>query len=79
MKIPRLYEYHVRTGMNEECEITWALMRTNQITKTVVKLKTGTHYDALNAHDWMCGCGHWNGCNLSRCACCCRDPNGVNE
>ena len=25
-------------------------------------------------HDWYCGCGHWNGCNLSVCAMCGRTP-----
>jgi hypothetical protein len=25
-------------------------------------------------HDWYCGCGHWNGANLSICACCGRSP-----
>ena len=23
-------------------------------------------------HDWMCGCGHWNGPNLAVCGCCTR-------
>jgi hypothetical protein len=26
-------------------------------------------------HDWYCGCGHWNGANLSFCAACRREPN----
>lgn len=25
-------------------------------------------------HDWYCGCGHWNGANLSKCAVCSRKP-----
>jgi hypothetical protein len=25
-------------------------------------------------HDWCCGCGHWNGSNLSVCAVCGRKP-----
>jgi len=26
-------------------------------------------------HDWYCGCGHWNGSNLSVCARCGRTPS----
>jgi hypothetical protein len=26
-------------------------------------------------HDWYCGCGHWNGCNLTICALCGRTPS----
>jgi len=29
-----------------------------------------------NDHHWCCGCGHWNGANLSTCAVCGRKPNG---
>ena len=25
-------------------------------------------------HDWYCGCGHWNGANLTVCAVCGRQP-----
>ena len=25
-------------------------------------------------HDWLCGCGHWNGANLPFCAVCNRRP-----
>ncbi|MFA5724467.1 MAG: hypothetical protein WC979_09505 [Candidatus Pacearchaeota archaeon] len=28
-----------------------------------------------DCHDWFCGCGHWNGPNLSMCAMCGRSPN----
>ena len=28
-------------------------------------------------HDWYCGCGHWNGSNLSVCALCGRTPGGI--
>lgn len=28
-------------------------------------------------HDWLCGCGHWNGPNLSVCALCGRTPGGI--
>lgn len=31
--------------------------------------------DITENHDWCCGCGHWNGCNLSVCAACGREPN----
>lgn len=27
-------------------------------------------------HDWLCGCGHWNGANLVFCARCGRAPGG---
>lgn len=30
-------------------------------------------------HDWYCGCGHWNGCNLSVCALCGRTPSESNN
>ena len=26
--------------------------------------------DDFKNHDWQCGCGHWNGCNLAVCALC---------
>jgi hypothetical protein len=26
-------------------------------------------------HHWCCGCGHWNGANLSVCAMCGRTPS----
>jgi hypothetical protein len=29
---------------------------------------------ATESHDWQCGCGHWNGSNLSLCAQCGRRP-----
>jgi hypothetical protein len=29
-------------------------------------------------HDWLCGCGHWNGPNLAVCAVCRLSP-GNNE
>ena len=29
------------------------------------------------SHDWMCGCGHWNGANLYECAVCRRKPGEV--
>lgn len=27
------------------------------------------------SHDWRCGCDHWNGPNLNKCALCGRRPN----
>ena len=30
----------------------------------------------LDNHDWYCGCGHWNGANLSNCSMCNRTPRG---
>jgi len=32
---------------------------------------------AAESHDWMCGCGWWNGCNLATCAQCGRAPSAV--
>jgi hypothetical protein len=37
------------------------------------------HLEAPTAdtnHDWLCGCGHWNGPGLSVCATCGRTPLG---
>lgn len=28
----------------------------------------------IDTHDWRCGCGHWNGPNLYKCAQCYRRP-----
>lgn len=28
----------------------------------------------VTMHDWLCGCGHWNGPNLATCAQCGRKP-----
>ena len=28
-------------------------------------------------HDWLCGCGHWNGSNLPLCAACIRKPGAT--
>jgi hypothetical protein len=33
------------------------------------------HFDCEESHDWYCGCGHWNGCNLAICALCGRTPS----
>ncbi len=31
-------------------------------------------FQAVSHHDWLCGCGHWNGPNLATCAMCGRTP-----
>jgi hypothetical protein len=31
--------------------------------------------ELIESHDWHCGCGHWNGCNLATCAMCGRTPS----
>jgi hypothetical protein len=35
-------------------------------------------FHASMHHDWLCGCGHWNGPNLPVCAVC-RRPPGDNQ
>ena len=40
----------------------------------VYKIAQKALLEGDDVHDWECGCGHWNGSNLSVCAVCGRTP-----
>lgn len=48
-------------------EITWLLDMIARLQARIKELEA--------THDWYCGCGHWNGPNLSVCALCGRTPS----
>ena len=60
-KAVRLANQEVAKLQNEKRKLTTALAAQEKVIEEI--------------HDWQCGCGHWNGCNLPFCATCGRRPN----
>ena len=44
--------------------------RLDELTTEKNRLRSSNAALVAGNHDWFCGCGHWNGCNLSNCSVC---------
>jgi hypothetical protein len=69
--LPRLYRWQreslssFRNALGAKSNME-ALEKITALTARIKELEA--------THDWYCGCGHWNGPNLSVCAQCGRTP-----